>query len=595
MKRKIQILLPILALLATWLPAQTTTPPNDPMFPLQWGYNNTGQVPRYDNPNILVGCNDCDADVVEAWAQTTGSESVTIAILDGGVEFAHPEFDIKRLWVNPGEIAGDGVDNDGNGYVDDVHGWDFEDNDNNIDDARLAHGTAMYSIIAAKPNNNVGLAGIDWKAKIMVLRVADRFGRIDLNVLTDAIEYAADNGADIMSMSFGYQMGLQPGNNLPNFTAANRNTLQTAINYAYNQGVAIFASTGNDDQSVLEYPAAFSNVMGIGAASPCNTRKRGSNSLPLSCDNDSRGEFNTPTWGSNYGAYVDLLAPGTLLPSADATGTSGYSANTNYFNSTPDGNFLYNFYGTSIATPFVAGVAGLMLAENPALTNAEIYSILRSSATEVGPPGFDNESGHGMVNALSAVINAQGCTGVPVNLTVANQNIAVPGVYRATNTITVGPTVNITQPVTVNFVAENSITFKANFTMVPGTSLEARLADPCASSKTADGDDGDGENFPWIDEPEANPWLESPRLEGFPNPFAGTATLRFTLPTADKAVLQVYNLKGEQVAVLFDGEVDQGQAIEVVFDGSALPGGIYLAKLATASGSVLTQRLLLQR
>lgn len=590
----------LLATLACWTGstmAQTSQTPNDPLYPLQWGYDNHGQVPKYTNPSQTVGCNDCDADVKEAWTITTGSPGVVIAIIDGGADYTHPDFSTSRLWVNTDEIPNNGIDDDGNGYIDDRNGYDFGTNSGDPSLNPHAHGIAMTSILAATPNNNVGLVGVDWKAKLMILKVVDAGGFIDPVELDQALRYAADNGADIVTMSFGWRQGFpQPGcstSTNPNCTLTTQefNLISGAVDYAYNAGVALFAANGNDDEQANEYPAAFSRVMAMGAASPCMERKSGSRSGGPSCEDDTRGEFNTAIWGSNYGAYVDLLAPGTQTPSADAQGSAGYSGNTTFFMSTPDGNFVKNFYGTSDASPFAAGVAGLMLSVNPSLTNTDIYDILRCTAEDIGPAGFDNESGHGMINAHQAVLLAQSWGNLPANVTIANQNISTSQLYQASNTIAVGPNVNITQAVNVDLVAGNSITFTPNFTMVSGATMEARL-DPgqtggCTTSKAAP------ELAAEPSSPEAA-WQDA-TLESYPNPFREATTLRFELPEQGHATLQIYNMQGARVATLFDGEADAQAAVEAEFRGDDLPAGIYMARLTTEGGVTLTRRLMLQK
>ena len=145
---------------------------NDPYFGDQWGHHNKGNcVPRFGDGQ-LVGIADADADLPEAWSLTTGNANHVIAIIDTGVKFDHPEL-IGRFWENTDEISGNGIDDDGNGYVDDRDGWDFVDNDNNPTfspgTALKDHGTRMAGIVAANTNNGIGVAGVDWKCYVMIL------------------------------------------------------------------------------------------------------------------------------------------------------------------------------------------------------------------------------------------------------------------------------------------------------------------------------------------------------------------------------------------------------------------------------------------
>ncbi|MEM0999533.1 MAG: S8 family serine peptidase [Bacteroidota bacterium] len=581
----------LLAVLGMPLAAGAQIPPNDPLYPLQWGYNNIGQVPVYNDTARKVGCNDCDADVLEAWGITTGSPNVTIAIFDGGADFTHPDFSTSRLWTNTGEIPGNGVDDDLNGYIDDRHGYDFAANNGDPSVNPLAHGVAMVSLVGATPNNGEGLAGVDWNARLMIVRVVKGNGNVDQGVFADAIRYAVDNGADIITASFGFRLGFpQPGCNNSNnpdceFTNAEFIAVEQALDYARANNVAIFAATGNDDSTIPEYPAAYPQVMALGAASPCLTRKLGSNSGGPSCEEDTRSEFSTSIWGSNYGPHVDLLAPGTQLPAADAPGAPGYSGSS-FFIATPDGNYVENFYGTSDAAPFAAGVAGLMLAANPNLTDDDIYEILRCTATDVGLIGVDDESGHGLINAHRAVLTAQTWgSGTPADVTLANQSIGVSQTLAATNTITVGPNVDVTAAVNLDLTAGSSILFRSDFTMVSGATLEARIGggNGCRSRKQSAS----------AAETAELSVQERATLESYPNPFWGTTTLRVASPVRQSVQLRIMDVRGGLVARLWDGPIAAG-VTEIAWQAERLPAGIYLARLELADGTYRSLRLVRQ-
>lgn len=589
----------LFALMASWTGqaiAQTTQTPNDPLYNLQWGFNNTGQVPKWNNPSQTSGISGADSKVKDAWAITTGSANVTIAILDAGMQLDHPDFSLNRLWRNSGEIVNNGQDDDGNGYVDDIQGWNFVNSTPSIGVNPGRHGVGMTGVVAATANNNEGIVGVDWKAKIMVLRVVDDGEKVDPLQAAAAIRYAAKNGADIISMSFGWRLGFQPrceAGPMCEFTVVERDAVEAAVDYADSLGVIMFASNGNDDGTLPEYPGKFAKVIAMGAASPCLTRKKGSFTGGPSCEGDERPEFPelTPIWGSNYGPHTDLLAPGTQLPSIDITGPAGFSASTSFFTSYQNGDYVKDMYGTSIASPFAAGVAGLMLAAEPSLTNEDIACILKTTARDLGPSGVDNESGYGLIDAYAAVLAAQNWnTTLPSTVVVQSQNITTNKTYQASNTIQMGPTVNITQAVHVNMVAGNSITFKPNFTMVAGATLEARLdasqSGGCSLNKTS----------PVAEEassPEAA--LEQATLESYPNPFSQATTLRFVLPERSHAVLQVFNMQGLLVGTLFDGDAGAQAVIEAELRGEDLPAGIYMARLTTPNGVTLTRRLLLQK
>src|SRR6266704_2797743 len=160
--------------------------PNDPMYPQLWGLNNIGQT---------GGTVDADIDAPEAWDVQTGSQDVVVAVIDTGVDYNHPDL-AANMWTNPGEIPGNGIDDDGNGFIDDVVGWDFVDNDAAPMDM-FGHGTHVAGTAAGVGNNGAGVVGMAWGAKIMAVRGLDANGSGYVSGLAQAIEYAAENGADV--------------------------------------------------------------------------------------------------------------------------------------------------------------------------------------------------------------------------------------------------------------------------------------------------------------------------------------------------------------------------------------------------------------
>ncbi|MFH1405138.1 MAG: S8 family serine peptidase, partial [Patescibacteria group bacterium] len=192
----------------------------------------------------------------EAWDITTGSSNVVVAVLDTGLDLDHP--DIKQnIWINSDEISGDGVDNDHNGYIDDIYGWDFVEDDNTpyptegleaLPEA-VTHGTAIAGIIGAVGNNNQGIAGINWSVKIMPVRILDNMGIGETQSAKNAIMYAIENGADVINLSFtGFEFD-------PAF--------EEVVQMAYTRGVVFVAAVGNEpgggvnmDKSPI-YPACF--------------------------------------------------------------------------------------------------------------------------------------------------------------------------------------------------------------------------------------------------------------------------------------------------------------------------------------------------
>jgi PKD repeat protein len=361
--------------------AFTEVIPTDPMYPDSWGHNNTAQLPgldwggTYDHTlPTTVGTPGFDANAQAAWdaAQGFGSTSVIIAIIDTGANRRHPDLNL------------------GAGYA-------FGDNDSNPEDNSSGggHGTCCAGIATAKANNGIGACGIAPGCKVMPLKVANSAGTMYFSAIQNALYYAADHGAHIISMSLGAAISSDPATD-------------TALQYAYNAGCVILAATGNENKSTISYPAINTYVIGVGAASPCGDRKR-SSSLSSECNPGVSTDPHGYTcdgerwWGSNYGTNtkdaagaVDILGP-TILPTTDIQGSGGYRS----------GDYEPFFNGTSCATPYVAGVCALIKSAHPTWTNAQVRSQLTSSAIDIvnveSGTGWDRYSGYGMVDAAAAV------------------------------------------------------------------------------------------------------------------------------------------------------------------------------------------------
>lgn len=277
-----------------------------------------------------------------------------------------------------------------------VAGYDFGDNDTNPDDnsGNPGHGTACAGVTASM-RNSVGSAGIAADCSIMPCKVANSAGSMYFSAIQDALYWATDNGADVISLSLGAPISSDAATD-------------AALAYAFNGGVAIFAATGNENDNAISYPAIHADVFGVGAASPCGDRKRSSSSSGevnsgVSTDPNGYTCDGERWWGSNYGSTsqddrgaVDALGP-TILPTTDIGGSGGYES----------GDYSSFFNGTSCATPYVAGVAALVLAAYPSYTPAEVYDAIKTSAQDVvnveSGAGWDRYSGYGMVDAAAAV------------------------------------------------------------------------------------------------------------------------------------------------------------------------------------------------
>ncbi|MCC7141904.1 MAG: S8 family serine peptidase, partial [Candidatus Eisenbacteria bacterium] len=326
--------------------AHMSLTPNDPTYPSQWAHNNTGQAIRYTGGT--VGTADCDTDTDQAWDLQTGSASFILAIVDTGCDTGHPEF--------AGRV---------------VAGYDYVNNDSNPTDDN-GHGTSCAGIALGGGNNAAGIAGVAWNVKLMPVKVLNAAGSGAYTGVASGITFAADNGAKILSLSLGGPAS---------------STLQVAVDYAVNtRGCAMFAATGNGNASSLDYPAAYSNVISVGALSPCNERKS-----PTSCDAEN-------WWGSNYGTGIDFMAPGVRIHTTDIRGTGGFGS----------GDYITDFNGTSSATPHAAGIGALVWSQNPALTRTTLLSVLQTNCDDLGTAGYDTQTGYGRLNAFLAVQNASG-------------------------------------------------------------------------------------------------------------------------------------------------------------------------------------------
>jgi thermitase len=303
--------------------------PNDPRFPSMYNLENTGQ-----SVGGVAGTPDADIDASKAWDVTSGSMDTVVAIIDTGVDINHPDLE-QNVWTNPGEVPGNGIDDDDNNYVDDVHGWDFYHNDNSVFDSSEEdhHGTHVAGTIAARGNNGVGITGIAWQARVMPLKV---FGP-DRGYVSDAIEalnYAVDNGTKISNNSYAWHG-----------TGSYSQSFADALEAANARGhlfVAAAANNSLNNDSIPHYPASYDSSNIISVAATDNT--------------DSLTSF------SNYGATsVDLAAPGVGVLSTYTNDTYAWGK------------------GTSMATPHVAGTAALIQSAAPDLDDSGIKARILSS------------------------------------------------------------------------------------------------------------------------------------------------------------------------------------------------------------------------
>ncbi|MDY6855356.1 MAG: S8 family serine peptidase [Thermodesulfobacteriota bacterium] len=258
--------------------------PGDTHFEKLWALNNTGQ-----DVNGITGTSGADIDAPEAWDITIGSDDTIIAVIDSGVDYNHPDL-LDNIWLNEAEAQepDNSIDDDGNGYIDDIRGWDFYDDDNDPIDASN-HGTSIAGTIAAKGDNNLGITGVCWTARIMVLKAGNSFGELPTSKIIQAIDYAIENGARIINASFA-------GQNYSEFEKA-------AISKANEAGVLFITGAGNDGTDNDEFPRY-----------PANYELPNIITVASTDSNDELSTF------SNFGFdSVDLGAPGENIYSTQPT------------------------------------------------------------------------------------------------------------------------------------------------------------------------------------------------------------------------------------------------------------------------------------
>ncbi|MDZ4287751.1 MAG: S8 family serine peptidase, partial [Prosthecobacter sp.] len=340
--------------------------PNDASFDNLWGMNNTGQS---------AGVEDADIDAPEAWDLSTGSSAVVVAVVDSGIDLTHPDL-IDNLWTNPGEIDGNGLDDDANGYVDDTRGWDFVNGDNNPSDDN-SHGTHCAGTIGGVGDNSLGVSGVCWDVSLVGLKFLDAAGSGSLSDGIEAIAYATHAGVALTSNSWGGG----------GFSQA----MSDAIDEADAAGVLFIAAAGNDGTNMEfapGYPASYvsPNVISVAAI----TRS------------DTLADY------SNYGiTTTDLGAPGSEIYSTIPGGGYGIKS------------------GTSMATPHVAGACALLLSYRPGLTHSQVKDLLLS-AVDVTPALSGATVSGGRLNLYNALLAADDILATPGTDLVASGPIGGP-------------------------------------------------------------------------------------------------------------------------------------------------------------------------
>ncbi|MBK9097926.1 MAG: S8 family serine peptidase [bacterium] len=327
---------------------QISSVPNDPSYISQWHL--------------------AKVRAAESWDLGIGSSSIIIGIIDTGVDWNHTDLS-GNIWINTDEIDGNGIDDDGNGYIDDVRGWDWvtgivdiypgedgETPDNDPMDFQ-GHGTHCSGIASASTNNGIGVSGMGNGCSIMALRAgwanSSGGGNLSSSFILSAIDYAIDNGAKVISMSF---------------TASS--VFLTAVTDAYNNGIVVVHAAGNDNSNIPSSIDGIIQTISVAATDPTDAKSS----------------------GSNYGSWIDISAPGENILSTTFDDSYGYKS------------------GTSMSTPLVAGLAGLILSQNSSLTPEEVTNIITSSADNIDNenPSYIGQLGAGRMNAFLAMQTVTG-------------------------------------------------------------------------------------------------------------------------------------------------------------------------------------------
>jgi subtilisin family serine protease len=354
----------------------TAAIPNDPFFDRQWGLFNTG---------ANFGKAGADIGATRLWDMTQGGDDIVVAVIDTGIDVAHPDL-AANIWVNTREVAFNGIDDDGNGFVDDINGWDFAANDNNPDFGTDFHGTHVAGIVGAVGNNNLGVTGVAWRVKMMALKfIRGRSGNAADAVR--AINYVIDQkergvNVRVINASWGGDEA--------------SNSLRKAIKKAGDSGILFVCAAGNggsdssgDDIDVFpDYPSVWSTeISSIVSVAALNR-------------SDGLASF------SNYGRKtVTVGAPGVDILSTVPGG--GYAS----------------LNGTSMATPHVTGAAVLMLSQTPSLTPEQLRDRIVSRSEPVLTLASKSVSSARM-NVFNASTNtAPASPGLGINQVAANKKV----------------------------------------------------------------------------------------------------------------------------------------------------------------------------
>ena len=593
--------------------------PNDPYF------IDVDPVAGHNDPQQWTSF---DVQLPEAWDETQGSEDVIIAILDTGVDTDHPDMADNIARTLTGAVLGWDFVGGKNGTIfemflpvqedanPDIHhddgvddGWGLPDpsagdgNDilgltSSVCDQGVFHGTHCASSASGAADNGEGVAGAGFTVKIMPVRCANPEGGLSeyafgtISVLSMAINWATDNGADIISMSLGLPLEVSG--------------LHDAVQYAYNSGVAVFAASGNSGANEIYYPASYDEVFAVGSFSQSH----------------ERADFST------YGDFLDALAGGGEydgISTASAEWIWGcYVASVCDENNggQPAGSHGYTgAVGTSMACPQAAGIAGLVLSVQPDLSPEALYQILRQSALDIGAPGWDIETGFGILQAADAIelaqgnindlevtISAIGSTSFPPAGGVLQYEVSLdnngtgpaltdywtradlpggstiePLFFRPNIMLPAGASISriLQQAVPPNAPAGDYLYIASVGTQVSGTIVDA---DSIAFSKS--GVDGTAQGEGWIcsgfDEEcneMSNRVVSCKLISCYPNPSNEQSTISFHVNRNADISIVIFNIKGEYIEEILKGTLTQGD-YSIDYNGRKLgSSGLYFVRV----------------
>lgn len=361
--------------------------PDDPLYDRQWALENSGQAIAHPRLGVISGTPGADMALPDAWELSTGSRQVVVAVLDDAVDIDHPDL-ADNIWANPGEVPDNGLDDDGNGFVDDVHGWDFKgrDNDPRPGAADEGHGTAVAGVVGALGDNGQGIAGVAWRVSIMPLRFA-----FTVASEIEAVDYAIANGAHVLNASFG-------GTGRSQAEAEAMDRLQQA-------GILVVTAAGNehgDNDLLPAYPASFPNP----------------NILTLAAsDLDDRL---TP-WSQFGQTSVDTAAPGVAIFTTQSPGASRQTGDSGA------AGVFYDFIGgTSFAVPNASGVAALIKALHPGAGFRELKGRILAGAEPLAGEARGLLAVDGRVDAFKALSLAPQPVVVIAGVTLEDGNNGLP-------------------------------------------------------------------------------------------------------------------------------------------------------------------------